>query len=95
MKRVHWAQAAIADLERFRAYDEEFGAALSQAVIDRIVLATDWLIDWPAAGRAVGASGWRRWKAKRTAHVLIYRQTTDGIEVGRVRHERENWLADL
>ena len=92
MRRVHWAEAAIKDLDGFRAYDEEFGGGAPQAVIDRIVLATDWLLDWPFAGRAVGVSGWRKWKPRRTAHILIYRPTDQGIEVGRVRHERENWL---
>ena len=95
MKRVRWAEVAIADLERFREYDQELGVGAPQVVIHRIVLATDWLLDWPYAGPAVGASGWRKWKPRRTAHILIYRPVHDGIEVGRVRHERENWLADL
>ena len=32
--------------------------------------------------------------AATNGHVLIYRPTADGIEVGYVRHERENWMAN-
>lgn len=95
MKRVARAKAAIDDLERFKAFDLELGGGAPQVIIDRIVLATDWLIDWPYAGRPIGIAGWRKWKPRRTAHVLIYRPIADGIEVGRVRHERENWLAEF
>ena len=95
MRRVRWAAAAIEDLDALRAYHAESEPDAAQAMIDRLVLATDWLLDWPHAGREVGAGGWRKWKPRRTAHVLIYRPVTDGIEVSRVRHERENWLADL
>lgn len=95
MKRVHWAAAAVADLERFRAYDEESGSGAPQVIVDRIVLATDWLLDWPSIGRPIGDQGWRKWAVRRTAHLLIYRTVPDGIRIGRVRHVRENWLADL
>lgn len=94
MRRVRWAAAAVQDLRALHAYHEEQGEGVAQALIDRLVLATDWLLDWPQAGRAIGASGWRKWTPRRTAHVLIYRPTDEGIEVLRVRHERENWLAD-
>ena len=85
MKRVSWAAAAIDDLLGIRDHHADAGQEL----------ATDWLLDWPYAGRELGTSGWRKRKARRTPYLLIYRPVADGIDVSRVRHERENWLDDL
>ena len=52
------------------------------------------LADYPQAGEEV-APDHRRWRVPRTRYILIYRLVPDGVEVLRVRHERENWLADL
>lgn len=93
MKRARWAPAAIDDLNRLRDYLSEHGD-VAQRIVDRLVLATDWLLDWPYAGQEIARSGWRKWSPRRTGYILIYRPTADGIEVGYVRQERENWLSD-
>ena len=95
MRRVHWSEAAKKDVAGLRVYYMEVSDQTAQTIIDRIILATDWLCDWPFAGREIGASGWRKWVPRRTGHVLIYRPMEDGIEISRVRGERENWLSDL
>ena len=94
MKRVIWADDAVDDLYGIRAYLSQYGADTAQAHIDRLILVTYWLTDWPQAGRPVGG-GWRKWKPRRARHLLLYRVVPDGIEIGRVRHEREDWLVDL
>ena len=95
MKRVRWAPAAMRDLQAIQEYfagDEE---DVAQRLIERIVLATDWLLDWPRVGQEISKSGRRKWKPRRTPYVLVYRVVGDDIEVSRVRHEREDWQADL
>jgi plasmid stabilization system protein ParE len=93
MKSARWSPAAVEDLNGLRDYFAE-DVTTAQLIIDRLVLATDWLLDWPYAGQEIAQSGWRKWPPRQTGYVLIYRPTADGIEVGYVRHERENWLAD-
>ena len=91
MKRVIWAAAATGDLKAARTYLEQYGDDVAQAAIDRLVLATDWLLERPLAGPAFGDGAWRKWKPRRSRYLLIYRLVDDAIEIGRVRHEREDW----
>lgn len=95
MKRVRWAARAIDQLEAIRDEFAEGDNDAGQRILDRIVLATDWLLDWPYAGREIAESGWRKWAPRRTGRVLIYRPREDGIEINSIRHERENWLVDF
>ena len=60
MRRVRWSAAADRDLEALRAYYDKADRDTAQRIIDRLVLATDWLLDWPYAGPEIAASGWRK-----------------------------------
>ena len=95
MSLVLWSEAAKDDLADLRDFYAEVSDETAQMIIDRVVLATRWLLDWPFAGREVGGDGWRKWSPRRTGQVLIYRPVDSGIEISRVRGERENWMADL
>lgn len=88
--------AAEADLVRIYVDGvERFGVRQAEQYQSGLNRAFDFLADNPRAARErldleppvrihpVGA------------HVIIYVLSTDGIFVARVRHGRENWLADL
>ena len=66
MKSVRWAPVAIDDLNGLRDYFAE-DVTTAQRIIDRLVLATDWLLDWPYAGQEIARSGWRKWSPRPTA----------------------------
>jgi plasmid stabilization system protein ParE len=91
VKSVIWSEAAIADLRDVQTYLGEIDADIAQEAIDRIVLSAEWLCGFPGAGSPVGYRQWRKWPAKATRYLLIYRPTLKGIEIVRVRHERNDW----
>ena len=95
MNRVRWAARAIDQSEAIRDEVTEDDEDAAQRIVDRIVLATDWLLDWPYVGREIAGSGSRKWTPRRTGRVLMYRPRENGIEINSIRHERENWFADF
>ena len=92
MRRVRWAQAAVSDLDDIQAYlSEAYTSDYAQFVIERLVLATDWLLEHPNAGAPLEHPPWRKWKPRRTRYILIYEPIPDGIDVARIRHDQNDW----
>ena len=91
MTRVVWAAAATRDLTAVKTYLEQFSSVAAQAEINRLVLATYWLLDNPLVGPAIGREDLRKWKPRGARHLLLYRPFEEGIKVVRIHHERENW----
>lgn len=91
MKRVLWTDSAIADLDEIKAYLSEFSPALAQHTLNSLILAARWLLDYPKAGSPLENGRWRKWRPRKTRHILIYECTNGGISVLRVRHERNDW----
>jgi toxin ParE1/3/4 len=92
MKRIIWSDAAIADLQRLRAFlDEAYGPDVSQSAIDALVLAGRFLLEYPGAGVALTHVPWRKWRPRNSYQLVIYKPTRDGIEIVRVRNTREDW----
>lgn len=94
MRAVTWAQSAVNDLRDIQAYLEAIDPALASAQLERIILSTEFLSDFPGAGVGLGYKRWRCWRARRTPCFLIYEPTRDGPVVARVRHGREDWRND-
>ena len=91
MMRIVWAAAATRDITAVKTYLEQYSSVVAQVEVDRLVLATYWLLNNQLAGPAIGHSDLRKWKPRRARHLLLYRPLEDGIEVVRIHHERENW----
>ena len=92
MKRVVWADAATRDLREFERYLQSYDPGLAQGHVDRVVLATYWLLEHSRGGPRFGRKGRRKWTPPgRKIAVLPYRPTTNGIFILRVRHPRSNW----
>lgn len=91
MKRVTWSAAAVADVQRVRDYLDSRGSDGTQATIDHLVLASDWLLAHPAVGSIVGHRGWRKWRPRQTAFLLSYKPTRAGLTIVHVVHVRSDW----
>lgn len=92
MNAVIWSEAATTDLSEIRDYlIEAYSPIFAQHIIDSLVLATDWLMQYPRAGSLVDDGPWRKWKPRHTRYLLIYQPVVEGIAVYRVRHDRNDW----
>lgn len=92
MTQVIWAEAAINDLHAIEDYlAETYSSALARHVIKSLIAAANWLLLHPHGGERLAVDGWRKWRPRKSRHVLVYRIVEDGIEVLRVRHERNDW----
>ncbi len=90
MRGVSWTGPAQADLARIdewhRPRDPDFADQLG---LDALAEARR-----AAEGSGLGSLtelGLRKWKVGQTGYLLFYRETKDGVEILRMRHERENW----
>ncbi len=91
MKRVEWTEAASRDLREAENYLNQFHPALGRDLVTRALEAGRFILAHPAIGSPMGKARWRKWPVKRTRYLLLYRPTSDGIETGRLRHNRSNW----
>jgi len=92
MMRVQWTDRATCDLRELELYLKSTGMIDVQAVVDRIVLATYWLLEHPGGGPRTGRAPRRKWTPPGQRHaVIIYKPVRDGIAVLRIRHARSNW----
>ncbi len=93
MKDVVWAQRAVDDLDRIEATLTDIDAELAELQIKWLVRAARWLLQHPHAGPSIGYRDWRNWRPRGQRCLLLYRPGPQGVEVVRIRHEREDWLA--
>ncbi|WP_257544516.1 type II toxin-antitoxin system RelE/ParE family toxin [Sphingopyxis sp. DBS4] len=92
MKRVIWTEAAINDLHAIERYlVETYSPVFARQIIASLIEAAHWLLDHPHGGSPLQIEGWRKWRPRKSRHILIYRTANDGIEVLRVRQERNDW----
>ncbi len=92
MRKAVWTAPARDDLARV----DDFYAAIDPAYADRAgraaLEAGRFLADFPLAGPIV-ENDLRKWCVPKTRFVIVYRVAEDGVQILRVRHGRENWLA--
>ena len=91
MTRANWSHAALDDLTSIRAYLVQFDADLAERELAELILAARWLADCPHAGPALGVQSVRKWRPRGSRYVILYTPSTDGIDVARVRHVRDDW----
>ena len=92
MTDLIWSERSRADLFAIADHYDAIEPGLGDRMLARIADAPLVLIEHPRVGVAVGARGLRKWQAKGTPFLLLYRVRRDGaVEVASVRHERENW----
>lgn len=95
MSRVEWTPLARTDLAEIDSYWWLNNPARADQIAGRIRSAASFLLEFPEAGRTVGRSGVRKWSVRGTRYLLIYRASSTGVLVIRVRHGATDWLAEL
>jgi len=95
MSGVEWSALAITDLETIDDYWSGYSEAAAERVADRIERAAAFLATMPNAGPALRTQEARKWSVAATRYVLVYRAIDSGIEVLRVYHNQQDWMADL
>lgn len=91
MKRVIWSVRARRDLIELNAWYGQISPDLPLTFTLRIEATVEALIDFPMIGPNVPDSRTRKWRAKRTPYVILYRPTKDGVRIVALRHERSDW----
>jgi toxin ParE1/3/4 len=93
--RIVWTAPALSGLQALRACiarDQPSAAALQ---IEHFLVAIGGLVRFPDSGRPGRRRGTRELVIGRTPHVVAYRSRGDAIEILRVLHGRQRWLAAL
>ena len=91
MKRLVWARAARRDLFAIATYYGQFDPTLPMTLLARVYDAPLALLDFPEMGSPTRHPRVRKWRVRNTPFVLFYARASRGIEIRRVRHEREDW----
>ena len=92
--RLVWALQAESDLYEIADHYTAIAPALGKAMLERIIEAPLVLLDHPYLGQAAGAFGLRKWRARRTPFILLYRVTDATIEIARVVAAASDWIED-
>ncbi len=90
------ARRAETDLER--AYIDgvkKFGMEAAESYYLRLLETFDLLSDEPGIGTRRKSRGRPVRIHPHGSHIIIYRSTPTGIEILRVRHQRENWAVQF
>lgn len=90
MSRAQWTEEAQLDLAGVDDYYNELNPLYAVRVGRAALAAGRFLAKQPQAGpRVLGET--RKWRVAGTPYVLIYRPVTDGVEILRLHHGRQNW----
>jgi toxin ParE1/3/4 len=89
--RLIWLRAAVRSRERQIDYIAEHNPDAAARMEQRIVDATDQLLDHPRLGRVGRAPGTRELVVARTPYIVIYEIEGDMIRIVRVLHTVQRW----
>ena len=91
MRRIVWTRTAGRQLEELNRWYGEISPDLPMTLTERVETGIMKLLDFPLLGPAVPDSIYRKWRVRRTAYLVFYRPTADGILILKIRHDRSNW----
>lgn len=91
MLRLEWTTPAADELEAAQTYYHELNPIAARMLGRRIVEAARRLRDYPQIGRPGLREGTREWIVSRTPYVLVYRETTQAVEILHVWHAAQDW----
>jgi toxin ParE1/3/4 len=90
------ARLAQRDLDRaFADGVRKFGIARAESYYLGLLETFDLITEEPGMGVRRLARGKPVRILPHGSHVIIYRATAEGVEILRLRHERENWLSQI
>ena len=89
--KLIWSRAAVRGRERQIDYVAERNPGAAARLEQRIIDATDQLIDHPRIGRAGRVSGTQELVVARTPYIVIYEIEGDAVRIIRVLHSAQRW----
>lgn len=89
--QLRWARHARQDLLDIADHHDSLSAGLAETMLERIETAPLLLLDHPFAGPPVPETELRKWRARGTPFILLYRVRRDFVEVARVVHSATDW----
>jgi toxin ParE1/3/4 len=92
VSRTIWASRALDDLAGIDDFHSQHDPAHADHVGRAAVRAARFLAEHPYAGPRVEGDK-RKWRVPGTYYLLLYRVVPEGVEILRVHHGRENWIA--
>lgn len=90
MNRPDWTINARQDLAAIDDYYFDLNPDHAWRVGHAALAAARFLAERPEAG-PVFSDDARKWRVKGTAYVLIYRVTSEGVQILRVHHAAQDW----
>lgn len=91
MRIVEWTPLALEDLASIDAYWWRYSPERAETILQQIGAAALFLTGTPEAGPEMERAAARKWRVRRTDHIITYRVAPNRIEILRVRHSAENW----
>lgn len=92
MLRLEWATPAADALEAAQTYYHDLNPMAARLLARRIIEAAMRLQQQPQIGRPGLRKGTREWVVARTPYVLVYRHTTQAVEILQVWHAAQDWM---
>lgn len=93
MTPVLWTIPARRDIDRIAATLAEIDPAVAHATIIAIRASSWRLREFPLSAPASGQAGLRKLSVIGAPYLLLYRVRDESVQILRVRHAREDWLA--
>lgn len=91
MLRLEWSTPAADELEAAQSYYHGLNPMAARLMARRIVDAAKRLREQPQIGRPGLCDGTREWVVSQTPYVLVYRHTTQAVEILHVWHTAQDW----
>ncbi len=85
--KLRWTRLALADFQQAHDHIAEENPEAARQSAQRIVEATEVLLQYPRIGRVGEDEDSREWHVDKTPYLLIYSIKGDVIELWRVWHE--------
>lgn len=86
--KLRWTQLALHDFETAHDDIAERDSEAAQRIAERILAATERLLEYPRIGRIGEDETTREWRVQKTPYLLVYRITGETIELLRVWHTK-------
>jgi len=94
MPRLIWSEASLRDIRGIDEFLSEENPTAAVRIAKAIRATSERLGDYPRIGRALDEP-FRVLGVRTTPYLIIYRLCDGHIEVVRIRHASENWMAEV
>ena len=95
MTQITWTAPALADLRAIdRWLTHQASRELALRTLGEIKFRVSFLENFPHGGRPELGQNFRVLRIFHTPYLILYRIQEEGVQILRIRHEREDWRVD-